>query len=114
MLLPTEKTSFFQTKYKNQQSIFLGIYESDSNLDRILPSEGIPLDTEHTLEGLPPGLPIGTKVEVKYAINKEGILTVTVKVKDVQMEFPIKLKGVMDPRDVRDAKKDLSEVVFDS
>lgn len=114
MLLPTEKTSFFQTKYKNQQSIFLGIYESDSNLDRILPSEGIPLDTEHTLEGLPPGLPIGTKVEVKYAINKEGILTVTVKVKDVQMEFPIKLKGVMDSRDVRDAKKDLSEVVFDS
>ena len=71
-------------------------------------SKGTPLDTDHSLL-LPPGLPKGTQILVKFSIGKEGILHVSATAGNSQIEFPVKLKGIMDKEELRRAKTDLAK-----
>ena len=71
-------------------------------------SQGVPLDTDHSLQ-LPPGLPKGTQIQVKFSIGKEGILNVSATAGNSQIEFPVKLKGIMDEKELRKAKMTLGK-----
>ena len=88
-------------------------YESDTDSKTIPRDQGVALDTDHGLEGLPPGLPEDTEINVMFAIDKEGILTVTGSYDDVQIEFPVEIKGVMKSKEIRRAKEELSRTKFD-
>ncbi len=112
--LPISKTETFETRFDGQQVVNLPVFETDTEVETIPRAQGIPLDSDHGLEGLPPGLPQGTQILVNFSINKEGILTVTGSYADVQIEFPVKIKGIMQAKDIRRAKEDLSKTKFDS
>ncbi len=102
--LPVEAVGKFFTSIENQTSIPISVFESDSDERQIDAGEGVSLDADHYLEGLPSGLPKGTDILVKYAINREGILTVTATCEGIQIEFPVKVKGVMTPQEINKRK----------
>ena len=106
--LPIEEESGFVTSVDNQQNVSIAVFESDSTKEVIPMSKGTPLDTDHSLL-LPPGLPKGTQILVKFSIGKEGILHVSATAGNSQIEFPVKLKGIMDKEELRRAKTDLAK-----
>ena len=48
-----------------------------------------------------------------FSIDKEGILTVTGSYNNVQIEFPVEIKGVMKSDEIRRAKQELARTKFD-
>lgn len=107
--LPIEEEKVFLTTSENQNVVSIAVFESDSSKKVIPMSQGVPLDTDHSLQ-LPPGLPKGTQIQVKFSIGKEGILNVSATAGNSQIEFPVKLKGIMDEKELRKAKNDLGKM----
>lgn len=111
--LPSVYSETFLTMFDGQQGVALDVYESDTDEKTISRENGVALDSDHCLEGLPPGLPKGTEITIMFSIDKEGILTVTGSYNNVQIEFPVEIKGVMKSDEIRRAKQELARTKFD-
>lgn len=112
MKLPVDAVHEFATIRDNQRTVKLFIFESDSTKEIIPEKDGVAIDSNHYLEGLPPGLPKGTDVAVHFTIDREGILTVTASTNGTKVTFPVEVKGVMKESQIRRAKNELSKTKF--
>jgi molecular chaperone DnaK (HSP70) len=56
---------------------------------------------------LPPNLPQGTPVDIRFEVDKQGILHVTASAASESIDFELKLKGIMTDEEFKRAKEDL-------
>ena len=95
--LPCEVKRTFVTRSDNQPNVKIQLLEGESSL----PEHCSQLATA-TIKNLPPGLPKGTPIEVRYALQSNGRLAVTAAVPghgaDAQIELQ-RLRGLNDRRD---------------
>ncbi len=106
--LPARGDHTFCTSYNNQDYIPINIYESDSTEPLIAEKDATFLDEGKQLP-LPPNLPQGTPVDVRFEIDRQGILHVTASAASETIDFELKLKGIMSEDEIRAAKAELDE-----
>ena len=86
--IPTKKTQVFSTYSDNQPSAKIKVLEGERSMSRDNNVLG-----EFEIEGIPPaprGIP---KIEVTYEINADGILTVTSKLADTDIEKKLEIRN---------------------
>lgn len=104
--LPARGDHTFCTSYDNQDYIPINIYESDSMEKVIAEKDAVFLDEGKQLP-LPPNLPQGTPVDIRFEVDKQGILHVTASAASESIDFELKLKGIMTAEEFKRAKEDL-------
>jgi molecular chaperone DnaK len=88
--IPTEKSQTFSTAADGQTAVTVSVFQGESQIAR---SPSNRLLGEFNLTGIRPA-PRGTpQIEVKFALDANGILTVTAKDKDTNKEAKIEIKG---------------------
>ena len=103
--LPCEKTESFVTICKNQRTVFIDVYESDANKECINKDDARLLESSHTLQ-LPPNLPEGTKIQVCFKLDEQGMLHVSAWFdNDHKTEFDVEVKGTMTDEEIERSKK---------
>ncbi len=102
--LPARGDRTFATSYDNQDYIPINVYESDSREKIIKESEGICLDREHNLP-LPPDLPKGSPIDVRFEVDKQGILHVQASALSQNLEFELNVKGILSEEELQRAKE---------
>lgn len=94
--LPYEVKRTFVTRFDNQPNVKIQLLEGESSL----PEHCSRLATA-TIQNLPPGLPKGTPIDVRYALQSNGRLAVTAAVPghgaDAQIELQ-RVRGLNDRR----------------
>jgi molecular chaperone DnaK len=88
--IPTEKSQIFSTASDNQPAVTISVYQGESEIAK---SPSNRLLGEFNLEGIRPAPRGEPQIEVKFALDKNGILTVTAKDKDTGKEAHIEIKG---------------------
>lgn len=102
--LPVQAECTFFTIKDNQREVQLFIYESDARARTIMAQEAVVLDNEHHLQ-LPQNLPQNTPIEVRFEIDRQGILHVQANADSASVDFDLKVKGVMTKDEVQNAQK---------
>jgi molecular chaperone DnaK len=88
--IPTDKSQVFSTASDNQTAVTISVFQGESDIAR---SPSNRLLGEFNLTGIRPaprGMP---QIEVKFSLDKNGILEVTAKDKDTAKEAKIEIKG---------------------
>jgi molecular chaperone DnaK len=103
--IPTDRKQVFSTATDNQTAVTISVYQGESEIAR---SPSNRLLGEFNLTGIRPaprGLP---QIEVKFSLDKNGILEVTAKDKDTGKEAKIEIKGSsgLDAREVERMRKE--------
>jgi molecular chaperone DnaK len=94
--------STFYTMDNKQSSVNLSIYESDIS-DEFIPLEaGVLLEEENFF--LNREVEKGTPINVVFQVDTEGILHIYAKLENDSIEFDVKLKGVMNSEQLKNAK----------
>ena len=94
--------STFYTMDDKQSSVNLSIYESDIS-DELIPLEaGVLLEQENFF--LNREVEKGTPINVVFQVDTEGILHIYAKLENESIEFDVKLKGVMNSEQLKNAK----------
>lgn len=104
--LPARKVKRFQTAKNNQTNVKVAVIEGES----LQPEHCISLG-ECVVQGLPPGLPKGTPIEVDYQYATNGRLTVAARVPSVRLSAHVRIerKG---PADLDDLNQWLRKLTF--
>jgi hypothetical protein len=92
----------FFTRVDNQKEIPLAVYESDL-LDEVIPLESATLLEEKNFQ-LNKEVPINTPLDAIFQVDSEGILHVFSRIENDTIEFDVKLKGVMNSEQLKNAK----------
>src|SRR5207248_3164260 len=87
--IPTEKTQVFSTASDNQPAVTISVYQGESEIAK---SSSNRLLGEFNLEGIRPAPRGEPQIEVSFALDKNGILTVKDKDKDTAKENKIEIK----------------------
>ena len=104
--LPARGECTFKTTVQGQKAVSLKIFESNS-ADVIIPeSKASVIDETHTLP-LPPNLPQGTTITVRFEIDRQGVLHIETASDFTNINFEVKIKGIMSANDLEQAKEDL-------
>jgi molecular chaperone DnaK len=103
--IPTDKSQIFSTASDNQTAVTISVFQGESDIAR---SPSNRLLGEFNLTGIRPaprGMP---QIEVKFSLDKNGILEVTAKDKDTGKEAKIEIKGSsgLDPKEVERMRKE--------
>jgi molecular chaperone DnaK len=86
-ILPATKTQTFTTSVDNQSSVFIHLFEGESKIAKENKSLG-----RFVLNGLTPNQKAGEpKIEVKFVLDINGVLSVTAKDKATGKESNIKI-----------------------
>jgi molecular chaperone DnaK len=94
--------STFFTMDEKQSSVNLSIFESDIS-DELIPLEaGVLLERENFF--LNKEVEKGTPINVVFQVDTEGILHVHARLENESIEFDVKLKGVMNSEQLKNAK----------
>ena len=94
--------STFYTMDEKQSSVNLSIFESDIS-DELIPLEaGVLLERENFF--LNKEVEKGTPINVVFQVDTEGILHVHARLENESIEFDVKLKGVMNSEQLKNAK----------
>ncbi len=103
--IPHEKTETFSTAADNQPAVTISVYQGESEIAR---SPSNRLLGEFNLEGIRPAPRGVPQIEVKFDIDRNGILSVTAKDKDTGKEARIEIKGSsgLDPHEVERMRKE--------
>jgi molecular chaperone DnaK len=103
--IPTEKTQIFSTASDGQTAVTISVYQGESEIAR---SAGNRMLGEFNLEGIRPAPRGEPQIEVTFAIDKNGILTVKAKDKDTGKEAHIEIKGSsgLDPAEIERMRKE--------
>jgi molecular chaperone DnaK len=88
--IPTEKTQIFSTATDSQPAVTISVYQGESEIAK---SSSNRLLGEFNLEGIRPAPRGEPQIEVSFALDKNGILTVKAKDKDTGKENKIEIKG---------------------
>jgi len=94
--LPCSIKETFSTVVDNQSSVPMKVFESDftdPENDQIVEDSQCMLVDDHKLK-LTKQWPMGTPIEVVFAIDNEGILSCQAKVADDVLDFTLKITGV--------------------
>lgn len=86
--IPTKKSQIFSTYSDNQPSAKIKILEGERPMSRDNNLLG-----EFDIEGIPPAPRGVPKIEVTYEINADGILTVTSKLSDTDIEKKLEIRN---------------------
>lgn len=86
--IPTKKTQIFSTYSDNQPSAKIKVLEGERPMSRDNNMLG-----EFEIEGIPPAPRGVPKIEVTYEINADGILTVTSKLADSDIEKKLEIRN---------------------
>ncbi len=86
--IPTKKSQIFSTYSDNQPSAKIKILEGERPMSRDNNLLG-----EFDIEGIPPAPRGVPKIEVTYEINADGILTVTSKLADTDIEKKLEIRN---------------------
>lgn len=92
----------FQTSVNNQSSVLMSIYESDICEENIPREAGVLLE-EHSFN-LNKNYAIQTPINVIFQVDQEGILHVFASIENERVEFDVRLKGVMNSQELKNAK----------
>ena len=106
--LPARGESSFLTSVANQEAVSLKIFESNSKEVIIPESEALVIDESHQLD-LPPDLPKGTKITVRFEIDQQGVLHIEASSDFRNLNFEVKIKGIMSEKDIEEARDRLNE-----
>jgi molecular chaperone DnaK (HSP70) len=88
--IPIEVTEKFKTKFSNQTSVDIKVYENNYDDDIVEVSNSTEIGNS-LLEGLPPGLPAGSDIEITFKINESGLLVVNAIHKDSKQSLDFSL-----------------------
>src|SRR5438309_952104 len=88
--IPTDKKEIFSTAADNQTAVTISVYQGESEIAR---SAGNRLLGEFNLEGIRPAPRGEPQIEVTFALDHNGVLTVKAKDLDTGKEANIKIEG---------------------
>jgi molecular chaperone DnaK len=88
--IPTDKSQIFSTASDNQPAVTISVYQGESEIAK---SPSNRLLGEFNLEGIRPAPRGEPQIEVKFSLDKNGILTVSARDKDTGKENKIEIKG---------------------
>jgi molecular chaperone DnaK len=88
--IPAEKSNIFSTASDNQPAVTISVYQGESEIASSASNRKI---GEFNLEGIRPAPRGEPQIEVKFSLDKNGILTVTARDKDTGKENNIKIEG---------------------
>jgi molecular chaperone DnaK len=88
--IPTEKTQIFSTAADNQPAVTVSVYQGESEIAKSPANRFL---GEFNLEGIRPAPRGEPRIEVTFALDKNGILKVTAKDLDTGKEAKIEIKG---------------------
>jgi molecular chaperone DnaK len=88
--IPTEKMNVFSTASDNQPAVTISVYQGESEIANSPSNRKI---GEFNLEGIRPAPRGEPQIEVSFALDKNGILTVKARDKDTGKENKIEIKG---------------------
>jgi molecular chaperone DnaK len=88
--IPKDESQIFSTASDNQPAVTISVYQGESEIAK---SPSNRLLGEFNLEGIRPAPRGEPQIEVKFSLDKNGILTVTAKDKHTSKENKIEIKG---------------------
>lgn len=112
--LPISFSRTFATSYDNQKILSLPIFESDftnPKTDETVQDKFCRLVTTEPSElNITKDWPVGTPVEVTFNIDNEGMLSVHASVEHDNIDFQLKVTGVKNEEELKQAQTLLSKV----
>lgn len=111
--LPISRTETFETVRDGQSAVILPIYESDftdEENDAIVEDRFCTLATEDISElKITGNHPKGTKIEVTFSIDNEGILNVNATRENDVIDFKLKVAGVKSDDELKESQNFISK-----
>jgi molecular chaperone DnaK len=103
--IPTEKKDVFSTAADNQTAVTVSVYQGESEIAKSPSNRFL---GQFDLTGIRPAPRGEPRIEVTFAIDKNGILEVRAKDLDTQKEAKIEIKGSsgLDPHEVERMRKE--------
>jgi molecular chaperone DnaK len=103
--IPSEKSQIFSTASDNQPAVTISVFQGESEIAK---SSSNRLLGEFNLEGIRPAPRGEPQIEVKFSLDKNGILTVSARDKDTGKENKIEIKGSsgLSPEEVERMRRD--------
>lgn len=103
--VPVEVIRTFPTGMPNQATVLLQIMENEIADRQISIDTALEIGT--AILTLPPGLPIGSAIEIRFTLNEEGCLHISAKemTKSLSVKVEIKAKSLIQGKELDDAIK---------